>query len=98
MYGSDLDEHQNPPTAWLVPIMGTDPISCRSRFVVSLVKSEPATRLVVADDDVLLREGIASLFDRSGFDVVGQAGDEADLLALVRTTRPDVAIVDIRMP
>jgi DNA-binding NarL/FixJ family response regulator len=62
------------------------------------VTSEPAMRLVVADDDVLLREGIASLFDRSGFDVVGQAGDEADLLTLVRTTRPDVAIVDIRMP
>jgi DNA-binding NarL/FixJ family response regulator len=62
------------------------------------VTSEPAMRLVVADDDVLLREGIASLFDRSGFDIVGQAGDEADLLTLVRTTRPDVAIVDIRMP
>lgn len=62
------------------------------------VTSEPATRLVVADDDVLLREGIASLLERSGFDVVGQAGDEADLLTVVRATRPDVAIVDIRMP
>jgi DNA-binding NarL/FixJ family response regulator len=53
---------------------------------------------VVADDDVLLREGIASLLDRSGFDVVGQAGDATGLLALVRELRPDLAIVDIRMP
>jgi DNA-binding NarL/FixJ family response regulator len=53
---------------------------------------------VVADDDVLLREGLASLLDRSGFDVVGQAGTGVELLALVRATRPDVAIVDIRMP
>ena len=59
---------------------------------------EPAARLVMADDDVLLREGIASLLERSGFDVVGQAGDGTDLLNLVRRTRPDVAIVDIRMP
>jgi DNA-binding NarL/FixJ family response regulator len=75
--------------------MENDPVS---RSAVSGVTGEAATRLVVADDDVLLREGIASLFDRSGFDVVGQAGDEADVLALVRATRPDVAIVDIRMP
>jgi DNA-binding NarL/FixJ family response regulator len=56
------------------------------------------TRVVVADDDVLLREGLASLLSRSGFDVVGQAGDAEDLLALVRSKTPDVAIVDIRMP
>jgi serine/threonine-protein kinase PknK len=56
------------------------------------------TRIVVADDDVLLREGLSSLLDRSGFDVVGQAGTGVELLALVRATRPDVAIVDIRMP
>jgi DNA-binding NarL/FixJ family response regulator len=66
--------------------------------VATEVTIEPATRLVVADDDVLLREGIASLLDRSGFDVVGQAGDEADLLSLVRAMRPDAVIVDIRMP
>jgi DNA-binding NarL/FixJ family response regulator len=53
---------------------------------------------VLADDDVLLREGLAGLLGRSGFDVVGQAGDGAELLALVRATKPDVAIVDIRMP
>jgi DNA-binding NarL/FixJ family response regulator len=54
--------------------------------------------VVLADDDVLLREGLASLLDRSGFDVVGQAGDGAELLALVRSTKPEVAIIDIRMP
>jgi DNA-binding NarL/FixJ family response regulator len=56
------------------------------------------TRVVVADDDVLLREGLASLLNSSGFDVVGQAENGVELLALVRSTRPDVAIVDIRMP
>ena len=56
------------------------------------------TRVVLADDDVLLREGMASLLDRSGFEVVGQAGDGVELLALVRSTTPDLAIVDIRMP
>jgi DNA-binding NarL/FixJ family response regulator len=55
-------------------------------------------RIVLADDDVLLREGLASLLARSGFDVVGQAGDGVELLAVVRTTKPDVAIIDIRMP
>jgi DNA-binding NarL/FixJ family response regulator len=55
-------------------------------------------RVVVADDDVLLREGLASLLDRNGFDVVGQAGDASRLLELVRETTPDLVIVDIRMP
>jgi serine/threonine-protein kinase PknK len=53
---------------------------------------------VLADDDVLLREGLASLIDRSGLDVVGQSGDGVELLAVVRSTKPDVAIVDVRMP
>jgi DNA-binding NarL/FixJ family response regulator len=53
---------------------------------------------VVADDDVLLREGLASLLERSGFEVVGQVGNGVELVALVRSTSPDVAIVDIRMP
>jgi DNA-binding NarL/FixJ family response regulator len=57
-----------------------------------------AVRVVVADDDVLLREGLASLLDRSGFEVVGQAGDASRLLELVRDTGPDLVIVDIRMP
>jgi DNA-binding NarL/FixJ family response regulator len=57
-----------------------------------------APRVVLADDDVLLREGLASLLDRSGFDVVGQAGNGIELLAQVRTARPELAIIDIRMP
>jgi DNA-binding NarL/FixJ family response regulator len=57
-----------------------------------------APRVVLADDDVLLREGLASLLDRSGFDVVGQAGDAVRLLGLVRSARPELAIIDIRMP
>jgi serine/threonine-protein kinase PknK len=60
--------------------------------------SATASRVVLADDDVLLREGIASLLQRSGFDVVGQAGDGAALLDLVGDLRPDLVIVDIRMP
>jgi DNA-binding NarL/FixJ family response regulator len=55
-------------------------------------------RVVVADDDVLLREGLASLLDRSEFEVVGQAGDGAQLLALVRDVAPDLVVTDIRMP
>lgn len=58
----------------------------------------PRSRVVLAEDDVLLREGLAGLLERSGFDVVGQAGDGAGLLALVRATTPDLAIIDIRMP
>jgi DNA-binding NarL/FixJ family response regulator len=56
------------------------------------------TRVVLADDDVLLREGLASLLDRSGLEVVGQAGDAAALLELVGRLRPGLAVVDIRMP
>src|SRR6476646_7887753 len=57
-----------------------------------------AVQVVVADDDVLLREGVASLLDRSGFDVVGQAGDRDELLAVVRDKRPQLVVTDIRMP
>jgi len=62
--------------------------------------ADPATivRVALADDSVLLREGIASLLEEEGFDVVGQAGTAEDLLVLVDETLPDVAIVDIRMP
>jgi serine/threonine-protein kinase PknK len=55
-------------------------------------------RVVVADDDVLLREALAGLLVGSGFEVVGRCGDPTELLALVRQHRPDLAIVDIRMP
>jgi DNA-binding NarL/FixJ family response regulator len=54
--------------------------------------------VVLADDDVLLRESLASPLDRSGLEVVGQAGDAAELMDLVGRERPDLAVVDIRMP
>jgi DNA-binding NarL/FixJ family response regulator len=55
-------------------------------------------RLVICDDSVLLREGLARLLQDAGFDVVGQAGNAEDLMRKVRFDHPDVAIVDIRMP
>jgi DNA-binding NarL/FixJ family response regulator len=55
-------------------------------------------RVVIADDSALLREGIASLLEHTGFEIVGQAGDREELMLKVRSYRPDVAIVDIRMP
>ena len=55
-------------------------------------------RVVIADDAVLLREGAARLLEDAGFEVVGQAGDAEDLLRKVRAHKPDVAIVDVRMP
>jgi len=55
-------------------------------------------RVVLAEDDVLLREGLASLLERSGYDVVGQAGDGPRLLALARETGPELVVADIRMP
>jgi DNA-binding NarL/FixJ family response regulator len=55
-------------------------------------------RVVVADDSVLLREGVVRLLTENGFDVVGQAGDAEDLIRKVRAHKPDVAVVDIRMP
>ena len=57
-----------------------------------------ATRVIVADDDVLLREGLASLLERSGFQVVGQCGNASELIELVREHQPELVIVDIRMP
>jgi serine/threonine-protein kinase PknK len=60
--------------------------------------SERHPRVVLADDDVLLREGLASLLERSGLEVVGQAGDPVALLGLVREHKPELVIVDIRMP
>jgi DNA-binding NarL/FixJ family response regulator len=55
-------------------------------------------RVVVAEDSILLREGLARLLTEAGFEVVGQASDPESLLLKVRSYRPDVAIVDIRMP
>jgi len=56
------------------------------------------TRVVIADDDVLLREGLASLLERSDFDVLGRAGNASELLEMVRRLLPDLVVVDIRMP
>jgi DNA-binding NarL/FixJ family response regulator len=55
-------------------------------------------RVVVAEDSVLLREGVVRLLQEAGMEVVGQAGDADDLLRKVRAHKPDVALVDIRMP
>jgi DNA-binding NarL/FixJ family response regulator len=63
------------------------------------VPEEPiARRVVVADDDVLLREGVAWLLMRSGFEVAGQCGDAEELIRLVREQEPDLVVVDVRMP
>jgi DNA-binding NarL/FixJ family response regulator len=56
------------------------------------------TRVVIADDSLLVREGIAHVLADAGFEVVGQAGDVDDLLTLIGSTSPDAAIIDIRMP
>jgi DNA-binding NarL/FixJ family response regulator len=55
-------------------------------------------RVILAEDDVLLREGLASLLERSGFEVVGQTGDGSWILPLVRDLTPDLVVLDIRMP
>jgi DNA-binding NarL/FixJ family response regulator len=59
---------------------------------------EAIARVLLAEDDVLLREGLASLLERSGFEVVGQTGDGSWILPLVRDLTPDLVVVDIRMP
>ena len=55
-------------------------------------------RLVIAEDSVLLREGMARLLEEQGFEVVGQAGDGEELVRKVMAHKPDVAVVDVRMP
>ena len=55
-------------------------------------------RVVIADDEALLREGLARLLDDAGFEVAGRCGDADELLRMVEARRPDIAIVDIRMP
>jgi len=66
--------------------------------MMRMAADDRALRVVLADDDVLLREGLASLLERQGFEIAGQAGDASELLALVRKVEPDFVIVDIRMP
>jgi len=62
------------------------------------VTTSPPTRVVVADDDVLLREGLASLLERSGFDVVAQVGDGATAIRACHEQQPELLVIDIRMP
>ena len=69
-----------------------------SKYPIIDAMSEQRTRVVLADDDVLLREGLAGLLERSCFDVVGQAGSASELIELVRELRPELALIDIRMP
>src|ERR1700738_3929595 len=78
--------------------MGVDSSNTRSAQAEEAVSGSSALRVIVADDDVLLREGLASLLGRSGFDIVGQAGNATETLALVRAENPDLLVVDIRMP
>ena len=61
-------------------------------------RSGGALSVVIADDDVLLRAGLASLLDRSGLTVLGQAGDGAEVLSLVRAHQPDLVVLDVQMP
>ena len=55
-------------------------------------------RVVVADDNLLVREGVASLLRRAAFDVVAEAASGDELLSAVEAHRPDLALVDVRMP
>ena len=66
--------------------------------VVQPTRQNDRVRVVIAEDSVLLREGIARLLEESGFEVAGQAGDADDLLRKVGAHRPDIAVIDIRMP
>jgi DNA-binding NarL/FixJ family response regulator len=65
---------------------------------VSVTDTQRPIRVVIAEDSVLLREGLARLLEESGFEVAGQAGDAEDLLRKVGAHKPDVAVVDVRMP
>jgi DNA-binding NarL/FixJ family response regulator len=65
---------------------------------MTVTAGESRTRVVIADDSVLLREGITRLLEESGFDVAGQAGDAEELLRKVGAHKPAVAVIDVRMP
>jgi DNA-binding NarL/FixJ family response regulator len=80
------------------PMRGGRKRMLESRATTEATVAGTHARVVIADDDVLLREGLASLLERSGLEVVGQSGDAESLLTLVREHHPDLAIVDIRMP
>ncbi len=78
--------------------MGVDSSNTHSAPGEEAISRSSALRVIVADDDVLLREGLSSLLGRSGFDVVGRTGNATETLALVRAENPDLLVVDIRMP
>jgi DNA-binding NarL/FixJ family response regulator len=78
--------------------MGADSSNVHSAPGEDAVSPSSALRVIVADDDALLREGVASLLERSGFDVVGRVGNGTEALALARTEKPDLLVLDIRMP
>jgi DNA-binding NarL/FixJ family response regulator len=78
--------------------MGTDSSNTHSVPGEDAISSSRAVSVIVADDDALLREGLASLLERSGFDVVGRVGNGTEALALARTEKPDLLVLDIRMP
>jgi DNA-binding NarL/FixJ family response regulator len=78
--------------------MGVESGNTHSAPGEEAISRSSALRVIVADDDVLLREGLSSLLGHSGFDVVGQTGNATETLALVRAENPDLLVVDIRMP
>jgi DNA-binding NarL/FixJ family response regulator len=65
---------------------------------LGMTERERAQRVAIADDDVLLRQGLAALLREGGYDITGEASDADGLIELVRKEQPDIAIVDIRMP
>ena len=93
-----ITQTNDSPVASAKSTLNNDPVAVPTQTWEANAAGEPATRVVVADDDVLLREGLSSLFERSGFEVVGQAGNGVELVDLVRSTTPDLATIDIRMP
>src|SRR5271156_2389492 len=78
--------------------MGADSSNMHGAPGEDAISPSRAVRVIVADDDALLREGLASLLERSGFDVVGRVGNGTEALALARTEKPDLLVLDIRMP
>jgi DNA-binding NarL/FixJ family response regulator len=83
-------------------VSATRPMPCgnfarRRSYWADMITPDPY-RVVLAEDDVLLREGLASVLERFGFDVVGRCGNAEDLIEIVRERQPDLVIVDVRMP
>jgi DNA-binding NarL/FixJ family response regulator/class 3 adenylate cyclase len=96
-----LKDFDDPEHVYLVEIEGLAPIqgTLRAPSAQTIPQAVPkAMRVVLADDSVLLREGVARLLVEAGFEVVGQVDNPDDLLRRVGFSKPDVAIVDIRMP